>query len=163
MRSAALKESFSLIAVALVATSFAACSVQVDVDGGRCDETHPCSPGWTCGVDGWCGQPGATDGGGDSGTPLVLGAPCANWRQCDSGFCVDGVCCDGACTGACVACNRSGKEGTCTHAAPRTDPEDECGTHYCRASGGCATSCESDEECKLGSCDSTGGSSRACE
>ncbi len=179
MTVAAQKTRFTFIAVALLAVTFAGCSVQVDVDGGRCDDTHPCPSGWRCGADGWCGQTevtgggtdggtegdtdGGTDGGGETVDPLALGAPCTSGSQCDSGFCVDRVCCDRGCTEACVACNRSGKEGTCTHAAVRTDPENDCGNYYCGSSGGCASSCEDDRECKLGSCESIGGSRRACE
>ncbi len=163
-----LMQRFTLIALGFLAASLAGCFVQVDVDGGQCDDAHPCPAGWSCGADGWCGKPGGTDSGGidpdggaGSGDP-ALGTACTDHGQCGSGFCADGVCCESACTGDCVACNRSGEEGLCKHAQSGTDPENDCGNFYCRSSGGCATSCSDDNQCKDRNCDSVGGSSKSC-
>jgi hypothetical protein len=76
--------------------------------------------------------------------PLPLGAACGANDQCaSSGGCVDGYCCDTACTGACVACNVSGKEGTCSPVGAGFSPQAghaSCGpdpTSTCMRDGAC--------------------------
>jgi hypothetical protein len=71
---------------------------------------------------------------------------CSSDGECPSGYCVDGVCCDGACTGACVACNIPGREGTCSPVpAGAADPR-----AFCLDAG--AATCGRD-----GTCDGVGG------
>ena len=72
---------------------------------------------------------------------------------CLSGLpCVDGVCCNQACTGACMACNVAGAQGTCTAVASgsphggRTCAAPVGGTASCSA-GSCAASCGAQKEC----------------
>jgi hypothetical protein len=93
-------------------------------------------------VAGSCSAGQACDGNGSC--LAKNGQPCASGSICASGFCADGVCCDGACTGACVACNQAGQEGTCRPYAAGTDPQSECsgGAGVCKATcdgvGSCA-------------------------
>lgn len=75
--------------------------------------------------------------------PAQIGQGCAIGRQCASGSCVDGVCCDTACEGVCRTCALPGAEGTCSFAAPGTDPHLDCGAggpcdDVCSGEGACA-------------------------
>jgi hypothetical protein len=84
------------------------------------------------------GGGGTTSQGGSGGAPgKPNGAMCSTGPECASGLCVDGVCCDGACTGVCLACNVSGKEGTCAPVPGGTDPAGECNDADCVAGGNC--------------------------
>jgi hypothetical protein len=93
-------------------------------------------------VAGSCSNGQACDGAG--ACKSKNGQACTAASGCASGFCVDGVCCDGACTGACKACNLTGRVGTCTPQAAGSDPDSECsqGTGVCKSScdgvGACA-------------------------
>jgi hypothetical protein len=55
-----------------------------------------------------------------------LGDSCGSSSDCASKFCVDGVCCDAACTGTCMACNVSGKAGSCSPIPSGSDPKMQC-------------------------------------
>jgi hypothetical protein len=61
--------------------------------------------------------------------------------RCASGNCVDGVCCDVAtCTGACMACNVPGFQGTCVLAKPGTEVPGSCESNQaCDGTGACKT------------------------
>ena len=85
--------------------------------------------------------------------------PCEVATQCASGFCVDAVCCDAACTGACTTCALPGAEGTCSPAAPGTDPHLDCGAggacdDVCDETGACAD--RVGEVCIAPACDADG-------
>jgi choice-of-anchor A domain-containing protein/uncharacterized repeat protein (TIGR01451 family)/uncharacterized repeat protein (TIGR02543 family) len=69
------------------------------------------------------------------------GQTCSNANDCASGSCVDGVCCNTACTDQCMACNVTGKAGTCS---PVTG-----------APQGNRTACASDGSACGGSCNGT--------
>ncbi len=71
-------------------------------------------------------------------------AVCTAGTECQSGQCQQGVCCASSCTGTCRSCALPGTVGTCTLAAPTTDPLNQC------ADAG-ATSCGTD-----GTCDGAG-------
>jgi hypothetical protein len=97
---------------------------------GCTDNTH-CATGYEC-KDGQC--------------KLSNAQPCSNGLQCASGFCFDGVCCNADCSGPCRSCHYQGSIGTCTLAAPGTDPEDDCAESaqstcgfdgFCGANGQC--------------------------
>src|SRR5579871_4906510 len=83
-----------------------------------------CIP-YTCNpATGTCFQPSCTDSSqcdsqhtcdfssGSCGTE-ANGQYCQSDDNCLSGHCADNVCCNIACQGACVACNLSGRLGTC--------------------------------------------------
>jgi hypothetical protein len=91
--------------------------------------------GSTLAVQGGGGSISQSGSGGAPGKPN--GASCANGMECASGACVDDVCCDGACTGVCLACNVTGKEGTCAPVPGGTDPAMECNDTGCVAGGNC--------------------------
>ena len=59
--------------------------------------------------------------------PAGGGQRCEVDSQCASGHCVDRVCCNEECSGQCVTCALAGAEGTCSPAAPGTDPHRDCG------------------------------------
>jgi hypothetical protein len=71
-----------------------------------CDNTGTCLPSKTTGT---CNTAAGTAGGH---------CKVAGCKECRSGNCIDGFCCDTTCgNGAasdCIACNVSGKEGTCS-------------------------------------------------
>jgi hypothetical protein len=52
---------------------------------------------------------------------------CSRDSDCASNHCVQGVCCNVACEGPCLACNLTGREGTCS---PRPSGAD-CGQPTC--------------------------------
>lgn len=71
------------------------------------------------------------------------GQPCEVASQCASGHCVEDVCCDTACNGLCTTCILPGAVGTCSPAAPGTDPHADCGAggpcdDVCDETGACA-------------------------
>ncbi len=136
---------------------------------------------------------GADDGGDDGGEPeagtdsgrFAVGATCAADGECDSGYCIDGVCCTTRCTGLCLACNVSGREGTCSPILMGEDPARECaedvvsscgGNGTCDGAGACArykvgteckaATCVGSTETAAGVCDANGmclvSSSRLC-
>lgn len=65
--------------------------------------------------------------------------------------CIDLVCCNTTCEEPCMACNLSGKEGTCSPKTGKPAPPRTCGTRFesCVA-GACATSCAKDDDCAPG-------------
>jgi MYXO-CTERM domain-containing protein len=93
-------------------------------------------------------------------TNLANGEGCtaASAADCASGFCVDGVCCESAgCTGACMACNTPGSEGTCVLAQAGTEVPGSCsdgqacdGTGSCKSKNGQA--CSAAGNCASGFC-----------
>jgi hypothetical protein len=109
-------------------------------------------------------------------TPKNQGAACAGGNECQTGQCADGVCCNAICDGACVACNVTGKVGSCSNIALGEDPADECaGTAVCNGQGVCKKpngetcgggggDCAS-EQCADGVCCdvSCGGTCKACD
>ncbi len=63
---------------------------------------------------------------------LPQGGPCGRNADCQTGLsCVDSTCCSSACTGACMACNVAGSEGTCSAIAAGSDPAGECPGFAC--------------------------------
>jgi hypothetical protein len=84
-------------------------------------------------VPGSCSDGQACDGTGSCKSKN--GQACTSTGTCASGFCVNGICCDSACTGTCVACNLSGRAGTCSAHPAGTDPNGECdqGTGVCKS------------------------------
>ncbi|MBL8720808.1 MAG: hypothetical protein JNL79_32775 [Myxococcales bacterium] len=90
---------------------------------------------------------------------LNIGQSCGSSGQCLSGSCVDGVCCDSGCGASCMACNVTGKVGTCSAIpvgeAPRGSRA-SCAPYFCAAGGACATVCAVDTDCTTGNyCDGT--------
>ena len=51
-------------------------------------------------------------------TFIGLGQSCSAPTECASGFCAQGVCCNEKCDGPLEACDRPGRVGTCSKAAP---------------------------------------------
>lgn len=143
------------VCIALLMGAVLGCSVDVDVEGGRCDATHLCPADWQCGPNGMCIPICQGD------QCAALGSGCSSGSDCQSGHCVDGVCCESGCDGVCESCN-AGDAGTCAPDARRTDPRDECGSYYCSGARSCSTTCDTGADCKVGLCDSVGGSKRAC-
>src|SRR5262245_50873251 len=88
----------------------------------RCDKaTAVCLT--TCTTDAECG-----------GTPCMNGScfqpprePCSRDQDCASNHCAQGVCCNTACDGICMACNLTGRQGSCTPRPSGTD----CGQPTC--------------------------------
>jgi hypothetical protein len=121
-------------------------------DGGAPPDARPDSAADRPGAD----APGATDG---QGSGLNTGQACQAAGQCKSGFCADGVCCDTACTGACQACNRTARVGTCG-AAPGGTKDTRCATQdptTCGFDGTCAVggTCQrypAGTSCSAGTC-----------
>ncbi len=74
--------------------------------------------------------------------PADSGQPCEVGPQCASGHCVDRVCCNEVCSGTCVTCALAGAEGTCSPAAPGTDPHRSCGQ-----GGPCDNVCDATSAC----------------
>ena len=125
-------------------------------------------------VSGSCGDGQACDAAG--ACKSKNGQSCGGSATCASGYCVDGICCDSACTGACVACNLSGRTGTCSPYPAGTDPESQCtvGTGACKSTcdgvGACGfpdratacgtcTFCDGKGQCSIEAlyCSSSGG------
>src|SRR5665213_289425 len=154
------------------------CSGSAVVGAYACDGTGQCKPGVTtlcqpyacdssknacfmsCTANNQCSAQVcdfATGSCGKSGP----GGHCSGNDDWISGFCSDDVCCNVACQGACVACNLSGRRGTCWPiAAGVPDPRGSCkdtgagscghdGT--CDGVGGCANYVQ-DVECLAPTC-----------
>jgi len=85
------------------------------------------------------GTGGATSAGsgGVGGEVAQNGAACDAAAQCASGYCADGVCCESACDGTCESCATSGSEGVCTRADAGTNPDNDCVSGSCDATGSC--------------------------
>ncbi len=77
------------------------------------------------GGDGFC--PTGCSRPTDADCPKEAGEMCGAAGECRLGFCANTVCCDRACTGACEACNRSGKVGVCSLPDMTVDA-DNCGS-----------------------------------
>lgn len=93
------------------------------------------------------------------------GHPCADARECASGYCADGYCCNSSCVGTCRACNIPGDLGACTAVAvgqPATaddcavqDPS-TCGLNgKCDGTGACQKY-TTGTTCKAATCDQAG-------
>lgn len=96
---------------------------------------------------------------GDLGAGLLgLSALCQKSSQCESGYCVDGVCCNTPCLGTCVACDITGKVGTCRPFDKGKDPDGECkgdascGGHTCGGKDACAPFEPVDTSCGKSTC-----------
>lgn len=74
--------------------------------------------------------------------PVDGGRRCEVDPQCASDHCIDGVCCNEACSDPCVTCALPGAEGTCSPAAPGTDPHGDCGQ-----GGPCDNVCDATSAC----------------
>ena len=77
-----------------------------------------------------------TDADCAGGVPCMNGScrrpleqPCLLDTECLTGHCVQGVCCNTACDGPCLACNLTGRAGTCTPLPSGTT----CGQPTCAA------------------------------
>ncbi len=81
----------------------------------------------------------------------VLGDPCVNSSQCQSGNCSDGVCCDDVCSGGCDACSvaaGSSADGSCELLPFGDAGNPSCAPYLCDgASAACPTSCGDDNDC----------------
>jgi len=76
------------------------------------------------------------------------GAACSAAGECSSALCVDGVCCDKPCTGACEACNSTGKLGVCSPiSGPPAAQHPSCAPYVSCTAGACATTCSTDADC----------------
>jgi hypothetical protein len=83
---------------------------------------HPACTGGTVCKAGACATSCASSADCVNGAPCVAGAcvvknngdKCASDAECVSRQCWDGVCCHTACDNPCVACDNTGKVGTCT-------------------------------------------------
>ncbi len=107
------------------------CSGSYVCSGGKC---QTCSDGLKNGTE------TDTDCGGGGGC-----AKCANGKRCNEAsdcagnLCVDGYCCNTTCTGLCMACNVSGKQGTCSPVPAGQNPGGECpGQKKCNGAGACS-------------------------
>src|SRR6185437_14215748 len=114
-----------------------------------CTDSNQCVAQHTCDLStGSCGKE-------------PIGGICATDTDCLSNHCADHVCCNIACHGACVACNLSGRVGTCWPVDtgspdPRTVCKDQgpasCGHDgTCDGVGGCANYAK-DTQCLASSC-----------
>jgi hypothetical protein len=109
-----------------------------------CDSTGDATTGscfQSCTSNAQCAPNTACDVATGSCQLKAQGAACTDDAQCPSGFCADGVCCNNACQGGCVACNLSGRIGTCWPIdAGATDPHRVCidqGVPTCGHDGTC--------------------------
>jgi hypothetical protein len=101
-----------------------------------CDTNNTCRV--TCTMDSDCAAGFVCNSGVCS--KKLNAAPCTAGTECQSGQCQQGVCCASSCTGTCRSCNLTGTVGTCTLAAPSTDPLNQC-------TDAGATSCGTDGMC----------------
>ena len=108
-------------------------------------------------VPGSCENGQACDGAGTCKSKN--GQACTGNATCASGFCVDGICCDSTCTGACVACNLSGRAGQCSPHPAGTDPKGECGV----GTEACKSSCDGAGACSFPGEGTTCGSCGYCD
>ncbi|MBX7102203.1 MAG: hypothetical protein K1X89_31090, partial [Myxococcaceae bacterium] len=103
-----------------------------------CTTTSDCANGGVC----TAGQCRGGKGPGQS---------CSSPLECQNGLCVDGVCCDVACDGACEACNRPGKLGTCGAVPAGNVGDPSCNPFVCDGNNrSCPTSCSSSTQCAPG-------------
>jgi hypothetical protein len=109
---------------------------------GGCSDTAPCTGTNFCSA-------------GKCMPKKANGQTCMTAPECTSGYCVDGTCCNTACTGACMACNLTGSQGTCSPRKSMAD--DTCtGSMTCDATGACKKAngqvCAAATECASGAC-----------
>ncbi|GAC1546568.1 MAG: hypothetical protein NVS3B10_10540 [Polyangiales bacterium] len=146
----------------------ATCASGVETLGASCDgagrcpttKVKSCSPGTcnaagtacatTCATDSEC-APGFWCQAGACVAKAPAGVSCGDQRECTTGNCVDFVCCNSACSGACEACDVTGRAGTCTP-VPAGPPH---GSRTCPAGpDGCAGTCNgTTSTCAIGACD----------
>jgi len=81
-----------------------------------------------------------------SACALELGDRCSFDESCASGYCVNGLCCDTNCTGACSACDRPGRVGTCVAIDTSSDAD------HCGACGAACSLQHVAAECNAGEC-----------
>jgi hypothetical protein len=108
--------------------------------GGSAGGSGGCTLDEQCPPDQFC------DAGGECQPKILIGHPCTNDTDCDSGYCADGVCCTTACDGACESClamENGNSDGVCLPVIPGT----ECGPPSCM--GGVA---HGPSTCSGGSC-----------
>jgi len=138
------------------------CSAGAEHPAPRCDTSATCAPGalrscspYICGATN-CKTSCATSADCVAGftcigsvcTQLTNGTPCTSAAMCASGYCEQGVCCNTGCSAACVACNLTGKVGTCSPIAAGTGP---LVATQCTDMG--STSCGTDGKCNgAGAC-----------
>jgi Cellulose binding domain len=164
------------------------CSAGAEHPAPRCDATSTCAPGalrscspYVCGTTNCktsCASSADCVAGftcvGSVCTQLSNGMPCTSAAMCTSGYCEQGVCCNTGCAAACVACNLTGKVGTCSPVAAGTapTPATQCtdmGSTTCGTDGKCngAGACRSyavGTACGAASCTgSTLSSPRSCD
>lgn len=123
----------------------------------------PVGPDLSAGADDLGGDLSGSGGGDLAGSGAANGAHCNNNGDCASGHCTDGYCCDQQCSGACVACNVAGSEGTCSsvqlgqgphHGSCGLDPQTSCGHNgLCDGNGACQL-WSNTTVCKDSACDS---------
>ena len=119
------------------------CSVPSDCPGTDGDCAYRSCVADTCGItlaplNAQCDEAGGEICDGAGQCLKALGTACGGGAECVGSQCADGVCCDTACTGNCMACDIAGAEGTCSDAAPGTDPGGDCAGGSCDGSGLCS-------------------------
>jgi hypothetical protein len=122
--------------------------------GGGCPDDYYCeASSHSCWKNGEApsGDLGVADDGGtdDLSSGRDVGAQCDNNGDCANHRCIDGYCCDQPCSGACVACNLPGSEGTCTSVSQGQAPHHgSCGLEA-MTSCGKNSLCDGNGACQL--------------
>jgi len=107
-----------------------------------------------------CTGSSACDGKGNCIASGANAQQCSTGTSCGSGICADGLCCNTTCTGTCMACNVTGKLGTCSNLPQWTQDSNatsKCtGNKTCDGLGTCKLSngqkCSSASQCTSGNC-----------
>ena len=109
------------------------------------DAAKPCSGDQACDGKGTCEK--------------ASGQQCTKGEQCASDHCRDGYCCKTDCKATCESCGISGKQGTCSSIAAKSDPDNECIGSDPR----CGGACDGKSQCGFPGIGTACGTCRACD